>query len=957
MAVTADRVIVELEAKLDRYEQNVRRAEAKFDAATRGIANDAKRMEREVSRNADAVGQRFRALAGTVAAAFSAQQIAQLADGYTRFTNQLSVAGLEGANLAGVQESLFATAQKYGVELESLGTLYSRSSQSAKELGASTDDLLKFTNGVSAAIKIQGSSAAESSGALLQLSQALGAGIVRAEEYNSINEGALPILKAVAANLDGAGGSVAKLRALVNDGKVTSQAFFEAFLAGSADLEAQAEKASLTIGNSFTVLKNALGKYIGEADASLSATEQISGAIISLSENLDTVAAALGVIAALLLGRFVAGMVAATATTGVTSAAIFALQARAAGAATTMEALAFTSAAAGRSMLAAFGGPVGLAVSALTLGVLYLSQRSAEAEAAAAGLTASIEAQAASFQTLEARQAAADAAADRLDATQRAAITSTANLTGEANLLATAWGRVAAQAKAAAIEQAKAAVVTARTNARAAAEAEQAARETAFDRAARRPFAERGLGRDAPASNPRQAIAAADAATKKERELANRATRNLTLAEQELARVQNERLAEFRAPDPAPAPAKPDKKTGRTPGGPSGRTIDPEAAANQFADDVARGELALRQALADAVGTAAARREVEREAIRVEQESAARAIKSDDDLTPLQREKLLLLNDQIRAARLAAIAADAEREAIENSLLLRESDLRNQQDTLRLQSSLADTAKERREIELRLLDLQYEEERLRLQMIADNTTLAEAEREAARRRLASLDEQQGLEREGVRRNTEGPLERRRRELDRSPEQLEEAAEQWVVDTLDSVQDKLRNAIQSKLGIDDPILGGILDLFIEQAILRPLADAFSKAGSGGGGGGGLFGAIGSALGSIFGGSKAPARASGGHVVGGKMYRVNETGVEGFQPAGSGKIIPLGRMRGASGAGGVAGAVTVSLILSGDIEERIRQVSGPVAVEVMRQAAPVIVENAVGETFNRSQRPQM
>ena len=35
--VTADRVVVELEARLDRYEANVARAEAKFDKAMSGV--------------------------------------------------------------------------------------------------------------------------------------------------------------------------------------------------------------------------------------------------------------------------------------------------------------------------------------------------------------------------------------------------------------------------------------------------------------------------------------------------------------------------------------------------------------------------------------------------------------------------------------------------------------------------------------------------------------------------------------------------------------------------------------------------------------------------------------------------------------------------------------------------------------------------------------------------------
>lgn len=900
MATTADSIIIELRARLDQYERDLRRAERRFDDTMRGIRGESRRMERDVSRNADAVGQQFRALAGTIAAAFSAQQIAQLADGYTRFTNQLKVAGLEGAALADVQEQLFAIGQKNGVQLEILGSLYGRVSQSAGDLGASSAQILELTRGVAAGLRVQGASAEQASGAILGLVQALGSTTVKAEEFNQINEGAPALLRGVAQNIDAAGGSISKLRTLVVEGKVTNTEFFEAFLAGSAALQEQAEKANLTIANSFTVLNNALGKYIGEADQSLSATEQISGAIISLSENLDTVATAIGVLSAVLIGRFAAGMVAGAASTGVASAAIFALQARAIGAATTLEALAFAGTAAGRALLAAFGGPVGLAVTALTLGIFYLATQTESAEQRVQSLAKSADDAAAEADRMEARLRAAGVAMYQVD-----------EASGDAASGIAGVGRSAKSAERDLYDLEQQAIRTA-----------TALIDTRLQENTRRRVE---VGRDdrrgRTAAGSREASDSGDIFGDRGRRERNAEAEQLDREFRELTRQRNAIIQGVRngvdvnnnAPPPRPgASGAPTGRPART-GSPSGRsTVDPEAAARAFADDVARGELELRRALADAVGTAAARREVEREAIRVEQESNARAIKADEDLTDAQREKLLALNDQIAAARLAAIAAEGEREAIENGLLLRQQDLRNQQDVLRLQAQLADTAKERRAIELRLLDLQYEEERIRLQAIADNEALAAAEREAARRRLASLDEQQGLERERVERDTEGPLERRRRELNRSPEQLEELAEQWVVDTLDSVQSRLRDAISNAIGVDDPLLASILDLFIEQVILRPIADALAaQAGGAGGGGGGGLASFFTAAASIF----AGGRASGGHVMGGRMYRVNETGIEGFQPAGSGKIIPLGRMRGAGGGGSVVFQPTFNIDASG------------------------------------------
>lgn len=891
MAVVADRVIVELEAKLDRYEANVRRAEAKFDSATRSISANSAKMARDIERNSAAAGNAVRNLVGTLAAAFSAQQVKELADGYTRFTNQLKVAGLEGQNLADVQGRLFTIAQQYGVQLESVGTLYGRATAVSKELGASQQQLEQFTKGVAAALKIQGTSAAESQGALLQLGQLLGSGRVQAEEFNSVLEGARPILVAVAKNFDGAGGSVSKLKQLVNDGKVSNQAFFQAFLQGSLELEAQATKSSATISQGFTVLSNALGQYIGQTDASLGASERINAALILLSDNLDKVAVALGVIGAILVGRFAAGMIAAAASTGVASTAIFALQARAVGAATTMEALALTSATAARALLAAFGGPVGLAVTALTLGIAYFAATSNDAAEAADSLKASIDAQSVALGTVIARQNQAAAETNNLTAEQRAVLTSTANLTGEVNLLATAWGRVAAQAKAAAVEQARAVYAQSTQNVIKAGEAYNAKRDEGFRRAARRPFAERGLGANLPAENPQEALAAGERAAAAERSQLIQAVRNRRAARAELQRIESQKLAEFKPPAPV-APTGKTPKPKKAPKGP--KPTDPDTIAARFADDLANAQVALAQATADAAGTLEARATAERTRIENDRVAEAAKIKAEKKYTEAQRDQLLALNEQIAAQRRAAVDAELRRQAAQEAVDLATSDLQNQRDVLNAQRDLANSTAERKEISLRLVELQYEEERLRLEAIRASETATAAEKEIARRRLAVLGQLEQADKEKVERDAEGPLDRYRRRLG-DPDRARNEVEDAVVQELEGVRDSITNAVQKTLGIKNPILAALINNFIEQQLIKPLLDSMAQAG----GGGGIVGGIVSVVGGLFSGGK---RASGGHVNAGRIYQINDGGgTEGFQPAGSGKIIPLGRMNRAGGGG--------------------------------------------------------
>lgn len=947
MAVVADRVIVELEAKLDRYEANVRRAEAKFDSATRSISANSAKMARDIERNSAAAGSAVKNLVGTLAAAFSAQQVKELADGYTRFTNQLKVAGLEGQNLAQTQSRLFDIAQQYGVQLESIGTLYGRATAVSKELGASQQQLEQFTKGVAAALKIQGTSASESQGALLQLGQLLGSGRVSAEEFNSVLEGARPILVAVAKNIEGAGGSVSKLKQLVNDGKVSNQAFFQAFLQGSLELEAQATKSTATISQGFTVLSNALGQYIGQTDASLGASERINAALILLSDNLDKVALALGVIGAILVGRFAAGMVGAAASTGVASTAIFALQARAIGAATTMEALALTSATAGRALLAAFGGPVGLAVTALTLGIAYFATTSNDAAEAADSLKASIDAQSAALGTTIARQQQAAAETNNLTNEQRDVLTSTASLTGEVNLLATAWGRVAAQAKAAAIEQARAVYAQSTQNVIKAGDAYNAKRDAGFRAAARRPFAERGLGANAPALNPQEALAAGERAAAAERAQLIQAARNRKAARAELERLERTPLAEFKPPAAAAPPGETPKPK-KAPEGP--KAADPDTIAARFADDLARAQVELAQATADVVGTLEARAQAER--VRIENDRVAEAAKiaAEKNYTEAQKQQLLALNEQIAAQRRAAVDAELRRQAAQDAVDLAAADNQNQRDLLNAQRSLATSATERKEISLRLVELQYEEERLRLEAIRASETATAAEKEIARRRLAVLGQLEQADKEGVERDAEGPLARYRRQLG-DPDRARNEVEDAVVSELEGVRDSITNAVQKTLGIKNPILAALINNFIEQQLIKPLLDSMAQAG----GGGGILGGIVSVVGGLFSGGK---RASGGHVNAGRIYQINDGGgTEGFQPAGSGKIIPLGRMRTAtelegSQQAGPAISMPISVVAPGANEQTVALIKQTIA-----DAAPTLVQAAQRATMRSLQRKRM
>jgi tape measure domain-containing protein len=187
------------------------------------------------------------------------------ADSFKTLQNQLRVAGFEAESLAGATAKLFEISNRTQTSVEANAVLYGRLSAAQKALGASSDDLFKFTEAVGNALKINNTEAGAASGALLQLSQAMGGTNIQAEEFNSIVDGMRPLLAAAAKHISAAGGEVSGLKNLVKDGALSSQEFFAAVLQGAQDLEEQAAKAQTNIGQGLTVLKN---KYIEAAGGS-----------------------------------------------------------------------------------------------------------------------------------------------------------------------------------------------------------------------------------------------------------------------------------------------------------------------------------------------------------------------------------------------------------------------------------------------------------------------------------------------------------------------------------------------------------------------------------------------------------------------------------------------------------------------------------------------------------------
>lgn len=233
-----------------------------------------------------------RGFGGAFASIQSVRAVGNIADQYTKFTAQLKLATDNQGQFNQAYGNTLDIARRAQSDVNALGTLYARITNSTRELGLSQSEVASITETVALSLRVSGATANESASAMLQLSQAFGSGVLRGEEFNAVNEAAPSLMRALA---DSIGVPVGALREMATEGQLTSEVLAAAFKDELliAKLREQAKEVQ-TIGSAVTSLKNEFTIYIGELDRSTGASRAVSEAILGLGENLDVVTRAAG---------------------------------------------------------------------------------------------------------------------------------------------------------------------------------------------------------------------------------------------------------------------------------------------------------------------------------------------------------------------------------------------------------------------------------------------------------------------------------------------------------------------------------------------------------------------------------------------------------------------------------------------------------------------------------------
>lgn len=233
-------------------------------------------------------------------AGFNALQgIAKTSDDLTQTTARLGMMNEGFRETGGALEStddlvnlVYASAQNARGSFGDMAAVVAKFGNNAKDAFSSSAEAVDFANLIQKQMTIAGASTQEASNAMLQLSQALGSGVLRGDELNSIFEQAPNLIQTIADYMDVPIGSI---RQMASDGKLSADTVKAAIFSASEDINAKFDQMPMTWGQVTQRMKNSAlqnFKPVLNKVNELAGNERFTSAANSVLGSLATVAVA-----------------------------------------------------------------------------------------------------------------------------------------------------------------------------------------------------------------------------------------------------------------------------------------------------------------------------------------------------------------------------------------------------------------------------------------------------------------------------------------------------------------------------------------------------------------------------------------------------------------------------------------------------------------------------------------
>ena len=237
-----------------------------------------------------ALSQGLQSIMAVGFAGFGLQQVVtdliKAADSMTELSARLRLVTSTSGELNYVQQELYKNSQLAGTRIKDNTEIYFGLARSTRTLNVSQKDLISLTDGLGKAAIVSGASTESYKSAMVQLRQALESGVLRGQEFNSVNEQAPRIMQAIA---EGLGKTTGELRKMAGEGKLTTDVVIPALKTGLAKVNEEYDKLPKTVSRGWNTIENSFLNWIDRANKATESTATLSSGMFSLAESMDKV--------------------------------------------------------------------------------------------------------------------------------------------------------------------------------------------------------------------------------------------------------------------------------------------------------------------------------------------------------------------------------------------------------------------------------------------------------------------------------------------------------------------------------------------------------------------------------------------------------------------------------------------------------------------------------------------
>lgn len=193
---------------------------------------------------------------GAVTAYISVQSIGKaldISDQLTLTTSRLDMMNDGVQSTAELVNMVYAAAQDARGSFSQMADVVARFGNNAKDAFSSSEEVVAFADLIQKQMTIAGASTQEAANAELQLSQALGSGVLRGDELNSIFEQAPNLIQNIADYLDVPIGQIRKMAA---DGELSADIVKTAIFSAADDINSKFESMPMTWSQIWQSMQN-----------------------------------------------------------------------------------------------------------------------------------------------------------------------------------------------------------------------------------------------------------------------------------------------------------------------------------------------------------------------------------------------------------------------------------------------------------------------------------------------------------------------------------------------------------------------------------------------------------------------------------------------------------------------------------------------------------------------------